>query len=348
MARAKGTDGKTVYGYGTTPEEAEADLAAKLSPAITTIWTPVPETRLRDFAVGVWRPTLDRLEEASIKRYTGSWRKFLDAQLGTVPLSELRRAKLDEWMRDLRAKKVPSPSIRYAASVLSNILNLAVDYELIDRNPVASLKLPRKTPKRDRRLTVEQAATLLEACKGTELAAPVFLSCVLGLRRGEIAGLKWEDLDRQRGELNIVRQRRASKGKGVIEKRLKTESSKRTLRLPKNLIAEIDARGNLDSPYVCTRAGKPWVPDTITEAWTQSRKAWGLPKWTFHDLRHGAAGLLYATGADLLEIAAVLGHAKPDMSWLYTSAGNERAATAISDLGAALKLVDKTAPKCQN
>jgi integrase len=256
-------------------------------------------------------------------------------------MSEIRRVKLDQWMRGLAASGIPSPSIRYAASVLSNILKMAVDYELIDRNPVSSLKLPAKSPKRERVLSVDQAAELLENCRGTDMAAPVFLAAVLGLRRGEIAGLKWSDLDRQRGELRIVRQRRASKGNGVIEKKLKTSSSKRTLRLTKGIVAEIDARGNLDADHICTRLGKPWVPDTITEQWVASRKEWKLEGWTFHDLRHGAAGLLYATGADIIEIAAVLGHKKADMTLTYTSAGNDRAASAIKGLGTALKLVDK-------
>ena len=111
----------------------------------------------------------------------------------------------------------------------------------------------------------------------------------------------------------------------VVEKRLKTASSARLLRLPKAFIDEIDRRGDLDSPYVCTRLRRPWVPDTITELWGAEREKLGLPHWTFHDLRHGAAGLLHASGCDLLEIAAVLGHRKPDMSWLYTSSSEEKA-----------------------
>lgn len=133
------------------------------------------------------------------------------------------------------------------------------------------------------------------------LSCPVFLAAVLGLRRGEIAGIRWDDLDRQRGELRIRRQRRASKGRGIIEKGLKTASSARTLRLTPALIAEIDGRGDLDHPYICTKNERPWRPDELTREWTQARESFGLPTWTFHDLRHGAAGLLYAAGADLLE-----------------------------------------------
>jgi len=248
-----------VAGYGSTPEEAQADLARKIAEILnpTPTWVPSPDATLRSFVVNVWRPAIDRMEETSVKRYTASWRKFLNEQLGPIPLQDIRRAELDMWQRDLEAKKVPAPSIRYAAAVLSNILRMAVDYELIVRNPVASMKLPKKTAKRDRRLTVDQASELLEKSKGTLLSGPVFMACILGLRRGEIAGLRWEDLDRQRGELRIRRQRRASKGNGVIEKRLKTDSSIRTLRLPKKFIDEIDTRGDLDSPWICAKGEGP-------------------------------------------------------------------------------------------
>lgn len=328
-----------MYGYGATAEGADADLETKLAGSRT--WTPNAEATLREFAVGIWRPSIARLEESSVKRYTSTWRKFLDRQLGAVPLPDLSRIRLDGWLQTLHAEGVPAPSARYAASVLSNILRMAVDYDLIPRNPASSLRLPRKAPKRERVLSPDQALDLLSRAGESPLSCPVFLAAVLGLRRGEIAGIRWDDLDRQRGELRIRRQRRASKGRGIIEKGLKTASSARTLRLTPALIAEIDGRGDLDHPYICTKNERPWRPDELTREWTQARESFGLPTWTFHDLRHGAAGLLYAAGADLLEIAAVLGHSRPDMSWMYTSAGEQRAAGALADLAGALGFVDK-------
>lgn len=335
MARKTPKGQKTVYGYGSTEEEADADLAAKLNPS--PIWLPQKGATLREFAISAWRPTLDRLSESTVSRYTGVWRKFLDVQLGELALSEIRIVHLDQWMTALAKQRVAAPTRRMAAAVLSNILTMAVDYEMMSRNPVPSLKLPKRAPKRDRAMSIDAAGELLEAVSGTDLSAPVFFALVLGLRRGEIAGLKWDDLDRLKGELKIQRQRRPSKGKGVIEKKLKTESSARVLRLPKSLIDEIDARGNLDSPYICTRKGKAWVPNTITEDWQLAREKLGFPAWRFHDLRHGAAGLLRATGADLMEVAAVLGQARPDMAWLYTSISEDRSGTAIKGLGDALK-----------
>ena len=75
------------------------------------------------------------------------------------------------------------------------------------------------------------------------------------------------------------------------------------------------------------------------------RKDFGLPDWRFHDLRHGAAGLLYAAGCDPLLIAAVLGHSKPDMSMVYTDVSDARrkeAGTMLSNLLNMSKTVDNS------
>jgi integrase len=143
---------------------------------------------------------------------------------------------------------------------------------------------------------------------------------VLGLRRGEIAGLRWEDLDRVGGTLKIRRQRQDyKKGIGITEDRPKTGAT-RTLYLTKGIIEEIDARGDLDSDYICTQQGHAWRPDALTRWFEWRKKDLGLPdEWTLHDLRHLAGMLLNAAGVQLTGIAAVLGHATTAMSERYVT-----------------------------
>lgn len=98
------------------------------------------------------------------------------------------------------------------------------------------------------------------------------------------------------------------------------------------------ARGDLDCQWICTRKGKPWTPDTLSEEWLKHRGGFGLTDWRFHDLRHGAAGLLYAATGDLLMVAAVLGHSKPDMSLIYTGVTDARRVEAGQKLSDLLRL----------
>jgi len=330
MAR-KATPTGTIYGYGKTPKEAEDDLDAKLNPIpLTGKSSPVHEV-----AKALWYSGLDSVKPQTKKRYVGSYLKYVRPAVGNVPISEfaMRHAQA---VLDLGKKHKQSPnSLKMIKSVLKQIIDAAIIEGYLTMNPCSYLKLPRMPEKRVRILTVQTAQELLANAADTQLSAPVFLAAVLGLRRGEVLGLKWNDLDRQRGELRIVRQRQTAGGK-TQDAELKTRGSRRTLRLTPGLINEIDSRGDLDCEYVCSYAGQPWHPDTLSETWAKNRAGWGLADWRFHDLRHGAAGLLYAAGCDMLQIAAVLGHSKPDMSLLYTDATAERLGEGVLALSNSL------------
>lgn len=330
-AKTKRVNGQKIFGYGRTEAEALEDLEDKLS----TLSTPEPEPEptedetVHEFAKRVWYPSLEFIDPISKKRYTSNYRTHVRPRLGEIRIRDLKKPVVQEMVYQMLRDKVGGPTIRYTLERVSSIASLAIDHELISSNPTVKLMhVPKKTPKREKALSLEQALTVLDGVEGTDLSAPVLLALFLGLRRGEIAGLKWEHLDRQRGELKIVSQRIAEKGEGVKEKEPKGRKT-RVLRLTRELIRQIDARGNLDSEYICTRLGEPWVPQTIYDDWLLVRGKFGLEAWTVHDLRHGAAGLLFATGSDFLEVAQVLGHGKPNvpgvpsMTWNYTSLSEE-------------------------
>ena len=314
MAR-KTIAGKRICGYGASPEEANQDLAEKLG--IRSI-APKPLT-LHDVARSVWYPHVETLEPLTKKRYAGVYVNHIRGALGEVPIKEIERSTVRNWLGTIK----PPGTKRYAYMVLRTILYAAINDGIIGINPCARMSLPTGAKKRHRIMEVDAAAELLENCRGTVLAAPIFLATVLGLRRGEVAALKWKHLDRLKRELRIEVQRQGVTNQSVIEKEVK-RGSQRTLRLPKAFIEEIDQRGDLDSEYICTYNGKPWIPDTITEKWDDFRTGTHLSEWRFHDLRHQAAGLLASAGCDLLVIAAVLGHKKPDMTLHYLTVMESR------------------------
>jgi integrase len=318
-------DGKKIFGYGRTPEEAEADLNEKLK-AWHSVSLPTRPT-LHEVACSVWLPTIQHLEPTTQKRYEGSYRNWIRTHLGAHPVDQVTRARCQTFVNIL-GEKMSAKSVRNVYGTLHQILAVALNDGLISSNPCLGLKLPRMPEKRERVLEISEAIELLEHMRGTPVELPVYLAMVLGLRRGEISGLKWSDLDRQRRTLRIRRQRTGVTQRGVIEKDLKTRSSKRNLILPSSVIDFIDAKGNLDQDYIVNYP----VPDTITEHWIRYRPQ-SLSEWHFHDLRHLAAGLLAAAGANLIEIAAVLGHAKPDMSFVYTSVTDTQASSALERLG---------------
>jgi integrase len=344
---ARDQSGRRIFGYGRTPEEAEEDLRRKLDDAR---WarSAIPAdagTTLHDFANDVWHPTLAHLAPGSRRRYEDAYRLHIRDELGPLPLREIDFQTLQAWMNRLSVKRLPNGrtiaanSVNAVRMVLVQILRLAYDLGAIDRLPTTRLRSPKRPPERERVLHPEDAARLLEAVDGTDLSAVVFLACVLGLRRGELCGLKWSDLDRVRGELTICRQRRRryGGGGGAEEASTKTRRSARRLYLTPGLVAEIDRRGNLDSEFVCTnRRGEPWRPDSLSRRWLWFARGFGLDGWTLHDLRHCAAGLLFAAGCDVLAIAAVLGHTSVDTTRLYVAVEERRRLEAVERLAKSL------------
>jgi len=330
MARKRLQDGTRIAVYGATEEEANRALAQAIEELATL--SNARLTSLHDVALNVWYPRIEHLKPLSKKKYEGVYVNWIRPAIGHIEPNSITVANIQALVNKAAGKRSPRTAA-YIRDIVSQILNCAEEVGLVPRNVAKFVKTPKAASKRVRVLTVDQASRLLAHVEDTPMAAPVFLAVVLGLRRGEIAGLQWSDLDRQTGMLTIQRQRQAVRPHGVIETELKTTGSRRALMLTSALIEQLDARGDLDSPYICTYRMEPWVPDTIGEKWNESKPK-DLADWTFHDLRHGAAGLLYAMGHDILEIAAVLGHKKPDMSLLYTSELEDRRKTAIASMDA--------------
>lgn len=322
--------GRRVWGYGPTQDAADADLARKLAeiqePSLTGSST------LREFAREAWSPLIANKLESTRRRYMAAYR-HVDQALGMKPIESITAQSCQRFINELKLKQVSRSgkgavthpmdptTIRFVAGVFSSILSLAVDMGLIAKTPMSKrlVSLPKRKEKRERFLHPDNALELLDSAP-QPLKCAIFLGAFLGLRRGEICGLKWSDIDRQQRTIRIQRQRT---NKGDYQS-LKTTSSKRTLTVPNSIIEILDQLGDLDHPVHPV----PASPRDLTYAWNHWVKR---PKdWTFHDLRHGAAGLLnYVTRGDVLAVKAILGHSNIDTTMLYTAEASTRSERAF-------------------
>lgn len=144
-----------------------------------------------------------------------------------------------------------------------------------------------------------------------------------GLRRGEIAGLRWEDIDLGAGTVSIKRNRVQAGAGNVVENEPKTLSSRRVLPLDDGLVAVLrraSARyaqerlalgaAHRDSGYLAVNeAGEPYTPDGLTRMWAKLAKAAGVRPIRLHDARHSCGTVLHLRGVPLAVIAKWLGHA---------------------------------------
>ncbi|MBB4689320.1 site-specific integrase [Amycolatopsis jiangsuensis] len=215
-------------------------------------------------------------------------------------------------------------------------MNGAIRVGLIERNPAHLVELPSGRRPRavvwtDARVahwratgerppvavwTARQTAEFLEHARGHPLYVLYLSVALLGLRRGEVAGLRWCDLDLDAGVVQVSHQVQDRGGRTVVCPP-KTEASVRTVALDHGLVAALRVlrsqrrHGDGGEPVgfvFANREGGPLSPGYVTHTFTRLLVEAGLPPVRLHDLRHGAASLSLAAGNDLKVVQAMLGH----------------------------------------
>jgi integrase len=247
------------------------------------------------------------------------------ASIGPLPLASVTRAVIaqcrDKLLLPEKGKvRAPATCVRYMAA-LSHVFTVAIgDWEWAEINPVRGVRKPREPLGRDRYLQEDEREALLAACsasKSPDLYAAVMLALCTGMRRGEILGLSWRDIDFQRRQVTLSRTK---------------NGSRRSLPLVSPAYEILEARSKvrrLDTPLVFPGDKDPAKPKAIikpkdlTKPWGTARKKAGLADFRFHDLRHSAASYLAMSGASTLEIAAVLGHKTLQMTKRYSHLSTE-------------------------
>ncbi|MBR3997526.1 MAG: site-specific integrase [Clostridia bacterium] len=200
-------------------------------------------------------------------------------------------------------------------TVMNMVFEDALIAELINRNPVEHVPLPKKDDEETRErvfLTIEEANTMLEAFRGHELQALVYTTLYYGLRRSEVLGLKWDAVDFEKNTLKI--QHTVVKNRSVIAKdSTKSVASRRTYPLipeVREVLLQLkeqqkDNKAMFGSEYdkndyiFVWPDGHLYRPDYVTRSFKKVLVRNGLPNMRFHDIRHSTASILYDTGWEL-------------------------------------------------
>lgn len=195
-------------------------------------------------------------------------------------------------------------------------------------------------------LTGDTAVWLIHAAESTEMHLPILMALCTGMRRGEILGLRWRDLDLDSCRLTVHQALEQTRASGVHFKTPKTARSRRTITIPKILVdvlaqhrKQTDERRRLfgadylDADLVIALPdGSPWPPDRFTDAYVAFTRKIGARGIRFHDLRHTHASQLLREGIPVKTVAQRLGHANPSVTlnvYAHVMTGDdERAATS--------------------
>ena len=264
-----------------------------------------------------------KMRPSSYLTYRGYIDNHIKPNIGSIPLGRLTALDLQKLYKKLleggrvnrieskrQPKGLSAKTVRNIHQIISSALKLAVDQRLVVRNPADGCALPKVERKEMQTLPAAQLASFLREAKDSGVFALYYIDLTTGLRRGELLGLKWEDVDLEKGEFRVRRQIGRISGE-IIEMPLKTKNAYRTLPLSADAIGVLkeQKRKAGGSPWVFpSPTGGPMSPDSVLHMLHRVLKRAGLPEVRFHDLRHTFATLALQNGVDIKTVSGMLGH----------------------------------------
>ena len=251
--------------------------------------------------------------ETTVYAYQKIIDNHIEPALGDVPLRKLTPMIIQEYYTETqRTSGLSSNTMRRHHDLLSSALRSAVRQDVIPASPESYF------------YNNQELKLLYQKIEGNILELAVKLAGSLGMRREEICGLKWENVDLQR-HLVLIREARTAYGATIVQKETKNRASVRTLYLPDEvylLLEQEQARQQqercVQSPaynptdhVILDAKGAPYSPNALSLAFTRFVRKNDLPRLTFHGLRHTFATIASCQGASLFDIGKALGHATP-------------------------------------
>lgn len=287
-----------------------------------------------------------RNRDSTLHTYRLYVKKWIDPHLGRVQLSKLRPDHVRGMLRAMEADGKADATRRQVLAILSRALKVAVQDQLIARNPVDSIDRPSVGKGSHGKFTLEEAKRLLSACQSEDgqIKSRWVAALLAGLRQGEALGLTWERVDLDAGVIHVMQAAQQVPGKGLQIVDLKSESSYRAVPMvgPVRvaLMAEPDKTG-----YVWGTE-KPKRPRQDWQEWKDFLSSVaGVPDRPLHAARATCGSLLLDAGVSAKVIAEILGHSQVMVTERHYLHGDDTMRrTAMNQLDG-LDLVQFTAPE---
>lgn len=315
---------KTVY--GNTKNEVETKLNKLLFEIQTGDYIEPVKDTLIGFLNEYYKICLNKWELTTAELY----RLYIDVHIkpyfNDIKLIDIKPIILDKFyeykmqnerkyivlIKDKPVEKLSKPlsinSVRKLHSFLKSAFSYAVVNELIKSNPADKVKLNKKAKYYPNVYDETQFVTLLNHVKGTDDEIPIILGGGCGLRRGEVFGLCWNDIDLENGYISI--KQTSVRFNDTITKSAKNESSYRTFKIPDYIVNILDRYKSNINPKSNDRVITRWQPGSYSERFKNLLDKFDMTHIRFHDLRHYNAVIMCKYGISDKVAAERLGHAQ--------------------------------------
>ena len=304
--------------------KTQAEVKAKLKTAIEKSGSPGITTE--HYTLGQW---LDawmenyaklQVRPSSHKTYQGFIENHIKPTLGDISLEKMTAMDLQRLYKHLlesgrvectesrsKPKGLSVKTVRNINQMISTALNCAVEQRLISSNPTKGCVLPKLERKEMKILPPESLGTFFEEARRSGVFELYYVDLATGLRRGELLGLKWSDIDLDKGIIYVRRQILRQNGE-VVEAPLKTKNSYRSIAIGADAIKVLKGMEQRDEYVFPSPYGGPMSPDSVLHMLQRVLKRAGLERIRFHDLRHTFSVLALQNGVDVKTLSAMLGH----------------------------------------
>ena len=291
---------------------------------------------VRQLLVEHWLPAQKSraLRPATLAQYSTVVDHWIIPRIGETKVAAVTPAVVDEMVESMKTEKsargrqgLSDRTAQLTVGVLKSACTWAMNNGLLSRNPLAGVQRPKVVGRPMKSWTESQARQFLANTKSERLGFAWALLLTRGMRRGELCGLRWAEVDLDGGVLVVTRTRVVVEGR-AIDSAPKTKAGHRTIPLDASLVALLKAhrarqaeerlragQSYSDADYVlANELGEAYHPDTVSHRFDEAVKTTGLPRIRLHDSRHTAASLMLAAGVPTKVVSELLGHASPTIT----------------------------------
>ena len=309
--------------YAPTRDECAKKMNAILAKFNTGRYIDATKSLMRDY-MDEWLEHHHSLADNTRNTYQNYIRKYITPHLGGFKIAAITPIMLESWIKTLTKEGKGQRVIEQSFTIAKAALNRATEWGLLEQNPFTRVKRPPKSTTRRNVWTPQQAALVLETAQGTRLYAAFLLMLICGLRRGELLGLRWQDVDFATGKVRIQQTLIFLNGVRTFKPTPKTRAAERTFSLPTDVLQALQVRHG-DTILERESAANKWIehdlvfpyhdgtglPEAnlrraIAEVCTRAN----VPRITPHEMRHTYTSLALLRKVDLKEVSRRLGHAR--------------------------------------